>query len=148
MCVNIMNRTQYYFLGHVNRRFPEITGEIIRKSEAPAVGHHSRYGLDLYTGIYIYILVHDFTMEAAVEKRWSVTVSDLQAWTYTILDCQMRTMREKHFFFSSSFFRVLRSFWWGHLCCARLEWRTDWIDCERSLFTPCSRLRRNVKNYR
>ena len=29
----------------VNRRFPEITGEIIRKSEAPAVGHHFRHGL-------------------------------------------------------------------------------------------------------
>ena len=80
-----------------NRRFPEITGEIIRKSEAPAVGHHSRHGLDLYTGIYI--LVHDFRMEAAVEKHWSVTVSDLQAWTYTILDCQLRTMCAKHFFF-------------------------------------------------
>ena len=25
----------------------------------------------------------------------------------------------------------------------RLEWRTDWIDCGRSLFTPCSWLRRN-----
>ena len=31
-----------------NRRFPEITGETIRKSEAPAVGHHSRNRLDLY----------------------------------------------------------------------------------------------------
>jgi len=28
----------------------------------------------------------------------------------------------------------------------RLEWRTDWIDCGRSLFTPCSWLRRkNIK---
>ena len=101
MCVNIMNRTRYFFLGHVNRRFPEITGEIIRKSEAPAVGHHSRHGLELYTGVYTYILVHDFRMEAAVKKRWSVTVSDLQAWSYIILDCQLRAMREKHFFFFS-----------------------------------------------
>ena len=38
-------------------------------------------------------------MEAAVEKRWSVAVSDLQAWTYIILDRQLRAMREKHFFF-------------------------------------------------
>ena len=34
-------------------------------------------------------------MEAVVEKRWSVTAPDLQAWTYTILDCQLRTMPEK-----------------------------------------------------
>ena len=32
-------------------------------------------------------------METAVEKRWSVTVSDLQAWTYNILDCQMVLLR-------------------------------------------------------
>ena len=48
---------------------------------------------------------------------------------------------------SLSLFHVLRSFWRGHMRCVRLEWRTDWIDCERSLFTPCSWLRRrNVKN--
>ena len=44
-----------------NRQIPEITGEIIRKSEAPAVGHHFRHGLDIY--------IHDFRMEAAVVKR-------------------------------------------------------------------------------
>ena len=33
-----------------NRRFPEITGEIIWKSEAPAVGHHFRHRLLAYTG--------------------------------------------------------------------------------------------------
>ena len=39
-------------------------------------------------------------MEAAVEKRWSVTVSDLQAWTYTIQDCQMTLCaRNTSFFF-------------------------------------------------
>ena len=44
-----------------NRRFLEITWEIIRKSEAPAVGHHSRHGLgSIYW--HIYILVHDFRM--------------------------------------------------------------------------------------
>ena len=53
-------------------------------------------------------------MEAAVEKRWSVTVSDLQAWTYTIMDCQIRYALETLIFsyFSS---RVLRSFWRGHM---------------------------------
>ena len=34
----------------INRRFPEITGEIIQKSEAPAVGHHFRHGLLAYIG--------------------------------------------------------------------------------------------------
>ena len=33
-----------------NRWFPEITGELIRKSEAPAVGHHFRHGLLAYIG--------------------------------------------------------------------------------------------------
>ena len=33
---------------------------------------------------------HDFRMEAAIENRWSVTVSDLRAWTYA---------RETLFFF-------------------------------------------------
>ena len=51
-------------------------------SEAPAVGHYSRHRLDLYTGIYI--LVHVFRMEVEVEKRWSVTASELQAWTHTL----------------------------------------------------------------
>ena len=50
------------------------------------------------------MLVHDFRMEAAVEKRWSVTVLYLQAWTYTILDSQLRAMREKHLFFFMFFF--------------------------------------------
>ena len=50
------------------------------------------------------------------------------------------------FFLFLFFFRVLRSFGRGHMRCVRLEWRTDWIDCECSLFTPCSWLRRrNVK---
>ena len=48
-------------------------------------------------------------MEAAVEKRWSVTVSDLQAWTY-ILDCQLHAMREKHFCLS---FLLLFSAYYG-----------------------------------
>ena len=28
-------------------------------------------------------------METAIEKHWSMTVSDLQAWTCITLDCQM-----------------------------------------------------------
>ena len=38
-------------------------------------------------------------MEAAVEKRWSVTASDLQAWTYTILDWQMTLCARNTSFF-------------------------------------------------
>ena len=33
-----------------NRQFLEITGEIIRKGEAPVVGHHFRHGLLAYIG--------------------------------------------------------------------------------------------------
>ena len=72
-----------------NRWFPEITGEIIWKSEAPAVGHHFRHGLDLSTGIYRF-MISEWRWQS--EKRWSVTVSDLQAWIYTILDCQTHAM--------------------------------------------------------
>ena len=42
-------------------------------------------------------------MEAAVEKLWSVTVLDLEAWTY-ILDCQPRAMHKKHFFFFFAYY--------------------------------------------
>ena len=41
-------------------------------------------------------------MEAADEKRWSVTISDLQAWTYTILACQMALCARNTFFLSLS----------------------------------------------
>ena len=40
----------------------------------------------------------------------------------------------------------IRSFWWVHMRCVSLEWRTDWINCECSLFTSCSWLRRRNKN--
>ena len=140
MCVNIMNRTQYYFLGHVNRRFPEITGEIIRKSEAPAIGHHFRHGLLAYIGPWFQngggsrkALVCDSIRPSGMDLYYS-GLPDARYALETLL-------------FSSSFSRVLRSFWRGYMRCARLELRTDWIDCERSLFTPCSwlRRRRNVK---
>ena len=54
------------------------------------------------------------------------------------------------FLFVCSFFPFspLQSFWWGHMQCVSLEWRTDWIDCERSLFTLCSWLRRKSATLR
>ena len=55
-------------------------------------------------------------MEAAVEKRWSVTVSDLQAWTYTLLDCQMHTIRYKHFFFFFFFSSAYYGLFSGATC--------------------------------
>ena len=60
-------------------------------------------------------------MEAAVEKRWSVTVSDLQVWTKRQLDCQLRAMREKHLFFSAYYGLLVG----GYMRCVRLEWRTE-----------------------
>ena len=39
-----------YVCGCLNRRFPEITGEIIRKTEAPAVGHRFAHRLLAYIG--------------------------------------------------------------------------------------------------
>ena len=55
------------------------------------------------------------------EKRWSVTLLDLQAWTYTILECQLRAMHEKHVcFFSSSFFAYYGLF--GGATCGVSVW--------------------------
>ena len=62
-------------------------------------------------------------MEVAVEKLWSVTVSDLQAWTYYTGLQAARYARETLLFVI--YFRVLQSFWWGHVRCIRLELRTD-----------------------
>ena len=39
-----------YVCGCLNRRFPEITGEIIRKTETPAVGHRFAHRLLAYIG--------------------------------------------------------------------------------------------------
>ena len=86
---------------------------------------------------HVYLLT--YLMEAAVEKRWSVTVSDLQAWSYTKLDCQMTLCARNTSFFRPSTTVFLAG---PHAVCIRLEWRTDWIDCVRSSFTPCSWLRR------
>ena len=89
----------------------------------------------------VYLLT--YLMEAAVEKRWSVTVSDLQAWSYTKLDCQTTLCAR-----NTSFFRPRTTVFLAgpHAVCIRLEWRTDWIDCEHSSFTPCSWLgRRNER---
>ena len=61
-------------------------------------------------------------MEAAVEKRLSVTASDLQAWTYTILDCQLRAMREKHFFLSLFFFFLAYYGLFGGATCGVSVW--------------------------
>ena len=61
----------------------------------------------------------------------------LQAMDLYTLDCQLCAR--------NTFFRALRSSWVGTIQRVHLEWRIDWIDCELSLFTPCSWLRRNVK---
>ena len=59
-------------------------------------------------------------MEAAVEKCWPVTVSDLQAWIYTMLDCQMALCAR-----NTSFFPRTTVFLAGNVRCVRLEWLTD-----------------------
>ena len=127
-----------------NRRFPEITGEIIQKSEVPWVGHHFRHGFDLYTGTHTHTHTHtgDGSRKALVCDSIRHSGMDL----YYTGQPAVRCARETLFFFLFSRTTV---FWWGHMRCVRLEWRTDWIDCERSLFTPCSWLqRRNVKSHR
>ena len=58
-------------------------------------------------------------------------------WTVKCALCARNT-----FLFLLFSFHILWSFWRGHMWRVCLEWRTDWIDCEHSLFTLCSWLRR------
>ena len=116
----------------INRRLPEITGEIIRKSEAPVVGHHFRHGLLAYIGPW-------FQNEGGSRKALvcdSIRPSGMDLY-YTGLSNVCYVLETLLFSF-----HILWSFWRGHMWCVCLEWRTDWIDCERSLFTLCSWLRR------
>ena len=107
------------------------------KSEAPAVGHHFIHRLLAYIGPWFQngggswkALVCD-----------SVRLSGMDLY-YTGLPDECYALETLFAFF----FHVLWSFWQGHMRCVRLEWRTDRIECECSLFTPCSWLRRrNVK---
>ena len=117
-----------------NRWCPEITGEIIWKSEAPMVGHRFTHELLAYIGPW-------FQNGGSSQKA---LVSDLQAWTYTILDCQTALYTKNTFFFFFFYSCILQSFWQGHMRCVCLEWQTDWIDCELSLFTRSWLRRRNV----
>ena len=129
----------------VNRRFPEITGEIIRKSEAPALGHHFKHRLLAY----ISWMISEWRRQSKSAGPWQYQTfrhGPILYWTAR-WRYALETLSSSS---SSSSFRVLRSFWRGHIRCVRLEWRTDWIDCQRSSFVPCSWLkRRNVnKNHR
>ena len=96
----------------------------------------------LYTGNDIY---------RSTISEWRRQSKSAGLWQYQtfrrgpVLDCQLCAMREKNFCCCFCFFRALRSFWWCHMRHVSLEWRTDWIDFEPSLWTPCSWLRRNVK---
>ena len=62
---------------------------------------------DLFLNWHIY--VHDIRMEAAVKKRWSVTVSDLQAWTYnyTGLPAARYAREILSFFFPFAYYGLL-----------------------------------------
>ena len=121
-----------------NRWFLEITGEyFLTPGEwSPLrVGHHFRYGLDLHTGIYR-SMISEWRQQLRIAGLWQYQTfrhGPLSIYIYTGLPA-VRYAWETLF--------LCMSFWWGHMQCVHLEWRTDWIDCERSLFTPCSWLRR------
>ena len=99
-----------------NRWFPEITGEIIWKSEAPAVGHRFTHRLLAYIGPW-------FQNGGSSRKA---LVSDLQAWTYTILDCQMALYTRNTFFFFFFYSRVLVFLAGPHAMC--LFGMADWLN--------------------
>ena len=118
----------------VNRRFPEIRGEIIRKNEAPAVGHHFRHGLLAYIGPWFQngggsrkALVCDSTRPSGMDLYYT-GLPDARYALETLPPTPTSSPRTTVFLAGPQ--------------AVRLEWRTDWIDCERSLFTPCSWLRR------
>ena len=122
-----------------NRWFPEITGEIIRKSGRTSFWKDIISDMD-----YWHIYIGPFQNGGGSQKALvcdSIRPSGMNIY-YTGLPDACYVLETLLFLF---FTQVLWSFWQGHMWCVRLEWQTDWIDCERSLFTPCSWLRRNVK---
>ena len=89
-------------------------------SEAPAVGHHFRHGLPAYIG-------PRFQNGGGSRKALvcdSIRPSGMDLYYIWTARCAL-CARNTSFFFSLFFFRVLRSFWRGHMRCVRLEWRTD-----------------------
>ena len=123
-----------------NRQFPEITGEIIRKSEAPAVGHHFRHGLLAYIGPWLQN--GGGSPKALVCDSIRPLGMDLY---YAGLPDARYALETFFFIFLFLFFPRTTVFLAGPHAVS-LFGMTDWIDCERSLFTPCSWLRRsNVK---
>ena len=115
----------------LNRRFPEITGEIIWKCEAPAVGHHCRHRL--------LSMISEWRRQSKSAGLWQYQTFRHGPIIYWTARCATRYALETLFFF-----RILQSFGQGHMLCVCLEWWTDWIDCEHSLFTLCSSLRRRA----
>ena len=108
---------------HGKRRFLEITGEIIRKSEA----HLGRTSFQTWTwSIYWHVYVHDIRMEAAVEKCCSVIVSDLQAWTYIYWTASCVLCMGNTFFFPFSFSHTMVFLVGPHALC--LFGMADWLN--------------------
>ena len=72
-------------------------------------------------------LHHSLTTTATGYRHWPVLCVELPAARYA----------------QKTHTPISRTTAFSRTSSVRLEWRTDWIDCGRSLFTPCSWLRRN-----
>ena len=128
-------QTDVPFRSFTISRFPEITGEIIWKSEAPGVGQFQTQT----TGIDPYSMISEWRWQSKSAGLWPYQTFRYGPMLYW-------TARWRYALEAIIFFCVLQSFWRGHMWCVCLEWWTVWIDCQHSLFTLCSWLRRrNVK---
>ena len=141
--------------GGDNRRFSEITGEIIQKSEV-LLGRtlFQTRTWCIYWDIYWHICI---CVCVSMISEWRRQTKSAGLWQY-------QTFRHGSIYWTAScainpfcyflvfffFFPVYYGLWVGPHACLNLEWLTEWINCERSLFTPCSWLRRskNVKSHR
>ena len=104
-----------------NRWFPEITGEIIQKSEAPAVGHNSRHGLDLYSGIYIYVywsMISEWRRQSKSAGLWQYQTFRHGSYIYWTVSCAL--CARIFLFFSFLFFAYYGLF--GGATCGVSVW--------------------------
>ena len=103
---------------------PEITGEIIWQCFLTSgewsplrIGHHFRHGLDLYTGY-----IGPWFQNGGSSRKALVCDSNRPSGIYWTASCSLFL-----FFFSSAHYCLFD----GATCGVSLEWRADWIDCER-----------------
>ena len=108
-------------------------------------GRHFRQGLDLYTCIYNNRALYNNTnhTHTHTQHMHARTHARARARTHTHTHTHTHTCTHARTYIGLWFQNEggSRTSLVCDMRCVSLEWRTDWIDCERSLFTPCQESR-------